>query len=298
MSIVSFSQTVEIGGGRGRLTPAAAVSIRRVDKALGRALDINSAWRDPVLQQQLYDAYQHDPRNNPIALRPADSIHCRGTAADSDDGYNAAVIRVLNDHGWFQTVYRIVNGRRTLVEPWHFEYDASRDNHRNEGDPASAGAAPFQAKEIERESDMRTVLWVKNGTVFTFAPQQVKVETDFQAALAVRSVTGSTVASTKSGFFEVGDPEISALCESYGVPWRAIEATLRGDAYLIDGTKVSSGGRFWSYALEVAHGEKPVNASIDYDRIAQLVDADTNLQGIAQAVNDEADRRERERLGS
>jgi hypothetical protein len=52
------------------------------------------------------------------------SVHQIGLAIDTDE----QLVAILNDHGWYQTVYR--NGR--LVEPWHFEYQSWRDNHINE----------------------------------------------------------------------------------------------------------------------------------------------------------------------
>lgn len=127
-SIVTESQTVPLSGSRGRLRPAAAASVARIDAALGRPLDINSAWRDPKQQDRLHAAYVRDPAHNPLALPSTQSIHCRGTALDTDD-HTPAMVRLLGEHGWQQTVYR--NGK--LVEPWHFEYDPTRDRHR--GDP-------------------------------------------------------------------------------------------------------------------------------------------------------------------
>ena len=135
-SILNQNQTVDIGHGRGRLAPDAARSLARVDAARGRPSDVNSAWRDPKLQQQLRDAYEAYLRGGPwapIAFTPDTSIHCRGYALDTDD-HSPADVRLWNDHGWFQTVYRWVGGKLTLVEPWHFEYDRTRDRHLH--DPA------------------------------------------------------------------------------------------------------------------------------------------------------------------
>ena len=151
---VTRSQTVDIGGGRGRLAPAAAASLRRVDRHLGRLTDVNSAWRDPALQQQLRDAYLRYLNGGPwapIALDPDDSVHCDGEAIDTDDGYDARTHAILNEHGWRLTVYRWVNGVRKLVEPWHREYFPDRDQHRN--DPAPTGGKTPTTPE-EEEDDM------------------------------------------------------------------------------------------------------------------------------------------------
>lgn len=136
---ITYDQTVDIGHGRGRLAPSPARSIARVDDAIGRPLDINSAWRDPDAQQKLYDAYRRYLNGGPwapIALPPSQSIHCRGFAIDTDD---SGLRAILNKHGWYQTVFRWVNGVYTLVEPWHFEYDARRDQHINDPAPAGTG---------------------------------------------------------------------------------------------------------------------------------------------------------------
>lgn len=136
---ITYNQTVDIGHGRGRLAPSPARSIARVDAAIGRPLDVNSAWRDPVTQQKLYDAYRRYLNGGPwapIALPPSQSVHCRGFAVDTDD---SGLRAILNRHGWYQTVFRWVNGVYTLVEPWHFEYDARRDQHINDPAPAGTG---------------------------------------------------------------------------------------------------------------------------------------------------------------
>lgn len=170
MSILTFSQTVDIGGGRGRLAPEHAASLRRVDaevRALvGRDLDVNSAWRDPEVQQKLRDAYLHYLKYGapwaPIALTPDSSVHCKGGAIDTDDYRDARIVKILNRHGWFHTVYRWVNGKRTLVEPWHFERDRNRDQHRNDPAPAQVDSKPIPAPEPEEEEDNMKMMGYKN----------------------------------------------------------------------------------------------------------------------------------------
>lgn len=183
-------------------------------------------------------------------------------------------------------------------ELWHFELPNIRAYGIVTSIPSTAAesAEPF---EINEESDMRTVLWVNNGTIITFAPEQVKVETDYAGAVAVRNVTGSS-APSGSGFWEVDDRGVSALCESYGVPWYAISAAILGSAFQIDGTRgdgASVKGRFWSRDLERANGPVVV-AEVDYEKIRDIIGKDRSLQEIATAVNDERDRRERDRLNA
>ncbi|KAB1867346.1 hypothetical protein [Microbacterium algeriense] len=118
---------VDIGHGRGWLEAEAAKSQARIDRALGHPQQITEGGRS---WEQQDEHWQHYLRyGSPIALHPdTPSVHQRGRAKDTDERN----VALMNDHGWFQTVYRWVNGRRTLVEPWHFEYDPERDNHRHE----------------------------------------------------------------------------------------------------------------------------------------------------------------------
>lgn len=116
-------QATDLGHGRGWLDKGAALSIARIDDQIGHPLQITEAGRTWAQQNAHWQTYLRD--GSPIALSPdAPSIHQLGNAIDTDERN----VPVLNDHGWFQTVYR--NG--VLVEPWHFEYDKTRDNH--EGD--------------------------------------------------------------------------------------------------------------------------------------------------------------------
>lgn len=155
--LLSWSDAVDIGHGRGRLAREAAASLRRVDRDFGRVVDVNEAWRSPEqanANYARYQAYLRDPKNNPwapIALRAEDSIHCRGYALDTDDT-SAAQMRIWNDHGWYWTVYR--DGK--LVERWHLEYFRDRDNHRNDPAPAGSDAEPF--KEDVMNADQERLL--------------------------------------------------------------------------------------------------------------------------------------------
>lgn len=124
--MIGIDGTVPLNGGRGRATLQCQWSIHRIDAQLGRLLDINSAWRDPFEQEKLYNAYRRYLAGTgpwaPIALAPEYSVHCDGEAIDTDVN-NAAMTKILNNNGWFHTVFR--NG--VLVEPWHYEYDYTKD---------------------------------------------------------------------------------------------------------------------------------------------------------------------------
>lgn len=149
--MIGISGTVPINGGRGRATLQCVWSIHRIDQQLGRYLDINSAWRDPQEQEGLYQAYRRYVNGTgpwaPIALRPEESVHCDGEAIDTDDN-NSAMTRILNDNGWFHTVFR--NG--VLVEPWHYEYDYKRDKYFG-GIPAGSESTPVEEDDMFNDAD-------------------------------------------------------------------------------------------------------------------------------------------------
>lgn len=156
MGVITWDQAVDIGGGRGRLAPAPAASLARVDRdmrsAFGRAADINEAWRSPAAADENYRkyiAYLNGGAWAPIALPGDKSVHCFGYAVDTDDTSDAQM-RIWNDHGWYWTVYR--DGK--LVERWHLEYFPGRDNHRNDPAPAGVGnATPISVQEDDMFDD-------------------------------------------------------------------------------------------------------------------------------------------------
>lgn len=128
-------QATDLGHGRGWLDAAAAASVRRVDHALGHPAQITEAGRTWARQNQHFQAYRRYLAGGPwapIALDPdAPSIHQLGEAVDSDEWQEH--VALLAEHGWVRTVYR--GGK--LVEPWHFEYFAHRDQHRNDPTPTT-----------------------------------------------------------------------------------------------------------------------------------------------------------------
>lgn len=126
-------QTTDLGAGRGWLDAPAAASICRIDAQLGHPVQITEAGRTYQQQQEHYDrylAYLAGGPWAPIALDPdTPSVHQVGYATDSDEADAP-----WKENGWFHTVYR--DG--VLVEPWHREYDASRDQHINDPAPTAS----------------------------------------------------------------------------------------------------------------------------------------------------------------
>lgn len=140
--------SVDLGHGRGWLQSPAAASIWRIDRQIGHPLQITEAGRSWAQQKAHWDTYQRV--GHPIALHPdAPSIHQRGAAIDTDEGKHIHAVMVTN--GWIRTVWR--NG--VLVEPWHWEYATSRDQHLYDTEPAHADAEPIPVIPEEEDEDMK-----------------------------------------------------------------------------------------------------------------------------------------------
>lgn len=159
---IPISQTVDIGAGRGRLSPEAAASLARIDAQLGRPADVNDAWRSPAQADANYAAwlrYQNGGPWAPYALPASKSIHCRGYAVDSDDWYNAQRAAVWRRNGWRQTALYPGDPKRN--EPWHGEYDRRYDEFY--GQPAGGGARPLPIPKPKEHPAMRLIKLTKNG---------------------------------------------------------------------------------------------------------------------------------------
>ena len=148
--------TTDLDHGRGWLGDAAAASIRRIDRALGHPLQITEAGRTWARQWHHWLIYQRD--GWPLALHPdTPSIHQLGNAVDSDEGQQH--LALMAEHGWKRTVYR----RGKLVEPWHFEYAASRDRHRFDPTPAGQPSNPAVEPEPEEDTMSTTTVHARIG---------------------------------------------------------------------------------------------------------------------------------------
>lgn len=150
MTLLAFSDAVDIGGGRGRLAAEAAASLARIDAQLGRPADVNEAWRSPQQADANYAAWIRYLNGGPVApyaLPASQSIHCRGYAVDSDDWYNPAAAAVWRANGWRQTARYPGTSRD---EPWHGEYFPAYDNHRY----APAGQEVEDIMNAEQEAKL------------------------------------------------------------------------------------------------------------------------------------------------
>lgn len=176
-----------LSGGRGWLNDAPARSIARIDRALGRLLQISEAGRSFFQQEQFYKAWLNGTGN--YALSPyAPSIHQVGDAIDTDDWVYHTVL--LNEHGWFQTVFWPDGSIR---ERWHFEYDAKRDQHINDAEPAAV------KKEESEEDDMPiTILEIQGDS------QAAKSLYDVRTGRAIRGISKDE----NSSFRAAGKPAV------------------------------------------------------------------------------------------
>lgn len=264
----------DLGHGRGWASPKAAASIRRIDAQLGRLADINEAGRSPEQANAnrarwlAYERYLNGgpwAPKAPYALGADQSVHCWGNAADSDDWYNPQAAAVWRDNGWKQTArYFDRNGRPTAKdEPWHGEYFEHLDNHRN--DPAG-GATTAAAITLE-DSAMRTIRWNEKH-VFTLGEEKVSHQD-----VPVDAINAAIIHNPDRKYLELDDAGLTTALKTFGVPWSAVDACMRGLAYDITG---AVGGRYWSRAVE---------QKIDTSRLAQSLDdlrrTATDVPGVA-----------------
>lgn len=260
----------QLSHGRGQLADAAAASLHRVDAHIGHPLQITEAGRPMWLQQQYWDEYQAYLNGGPwapIAAFPSDEApHIRngGEAFDTNERNTP----VLNEHGWFHTVFR--DGE--LVEPWHYEYQWWRDQHRNDPAPAAPSALP----ETEGDSDMRVILWA--GHVFTVARHFIKHETNPQQAAAQAWIWNPRHTVGKSGFIEVSDQDFNGTQKSLALPWDAVAAVLQGRAYNLDGTRgngTGEEGKIWSIEFDARTDRAVIGAraAATFDEVKKIAAA-------------------------
>jgi len=217
MGVLSWSDAVDIGYGRGRLAREAAASLARVDVAMrsafGRAADINEAWRSPKDADDNYAKYLRFLNGGPwapIALPADESVHCKGFAVDTDDTSDAQM-RIWNDHGWYWTVYR--NGK--LAERWHLEYFRDRDNHRNDAAPAGGEAtpipAPVEPPKRKKRSMVHAAWQDKNGTIAVQAVPggMVTMIGDLNEWKGIHAATGAE-------FVTVENSELETIFQRFG----------------------------------------------------------------------------------
>lgn len=142
-----------------RFTPPAAASFRRAERDLGRRIDVNSTYRDWDLQMSMHlawEAYVNGRGPHPghaRAVHPKYSKHTSGLALDSDDWTRPGFNEFMADHGWIRVA------KDDPTERHHFEYQADRDNHRNDPTPS-----PAQPEEEDEDMAMKGATYKRGKT--------------------------------------------------------------------------------------------------------------------------------------
>lgn len=240
-----------LGGGRGWLDAAAAASIRRIDAAIGHMLQITEAGRSFFQQEEHWLKYLRD--GYPIALNPnTPSEHQKGKAIDSDEAQN--FVGFMEQHGWFRTVYRWVNGKWTLVERWHFEYFIDRDQHRNDPTPSGSGT-----KDLEEDEDMSIAVRLNKQHLFHMGFGKIKHLNNDTPIKGNHNVGPATltmrIVQPDDKWIEMNTAEFEAQLDDFHIP-RSVVDTKTG--YVLDvskpeqngigGQKVSGGAWDWARA--------------------------------------------------
>ncbi|MEV4738542.1 MULTISPECIES: hypothetical protein [unclassified Microbacterium] len=177
--------TVQLGHGRGWASAAAGASILRIDAQLGRLADINEAGRSREKADENYRKWLDYLAGGPWApfALPADkSVHVTGDAADSDDWYDPAAAAVWRDNGWRQTARYPGNPKKD--EPWHGEYFAHLDNHRNDPPPTPPVPEEDDMKAIIKSGAPNSGIIIQAGVPPYSIPEQT-----FQALCSVYGIT-------------------------------------------------------------------------------------------------------------
>lgn len=139
-------QTIRVGVA---FTSEAAASFRRCESDLGRRISTNSTYRDWDTQLRMFRAWEAwvagtGPRPpHSKALHPSTSKHCLGLALDSDEWVNASFNVFMAERGWIRTAANDPSERH------HFEYQATRDQHRNRLAGAGGSSGTSQRKKSE-----------------------------------------------------------------------------------------------------------------------------------------------------
>lgn len=183
------------------LTPPAAASFRRVERELGRQMDVNRTYADYATQLRMFNAWNcyvagrcpHPGHSR--ALHPDDSVHCRAEALDSDDWSTPGFVALMARHGWIRTA------ANDPTERHHFEYQWWRDQHRNDPAPTTPTTPTPDLEEIE----------MNPRQIHYLAPNNVVIRALFVPGTSwfVKWTEGN--ASTIANRFATGMPTTSSM---------------------------------------------------------------------------------------
>lgn len=120
-----------------------------------------------------------------------------------------------------------------------------------------AGLDPVTIDSLSRENTMYVTIW--NNHILSFGEQQVKHETKVKHAEWVRNITADD-----DRYIKLDNEGITAMCETFQVPWYAVQACLNGKAF--------GNGHQWSRLQEVAEAIKGIKPTIDYKRVDDTIE--------------------------
>lgn len=133
-----------------RFRPEAAASWNRM-RALGMPMDVSDTYRDLARQKE----YEKNPPNSVgLAAKAGTSSHGWGLAVDARGACLTWLETNGAKHGWIRTI---------RAEPWHFEYQAARDQYAKENEMSEQlimnafAKALTQSAQVARE--LRRIIW-------------------------------------------------------------------------------------------------------------------------------------------
>lgn len=133
-------------------------------------------------------------------------------------------------------------------------YDPAPFIHAALAAVAATQARPFTPPPPPKEHSMRTIRW--NGKhVLTLGEQQVT-----HIDNAKYAVNAAIIHNPDGRYVELDDDGLTTALLTFGVPWSAVDACMRGLAYDITG---AVGGRFWSRSVEQKIDTSQLAKSLD-----------------------------------
>lgn len=233
--------------------PDAAAAFRRADAQVraefGRGIDVNStyrSWSDQMVMFINWGRYVAGKGPHPghsKAVHPSESFHVAGIALDSDDWRIPRIVAILAENGFIRNRLHVPN------ENHHFEWLRNHDQNYGKPIPGSAASAPPVPEEDE---DMKIIRWAANGACWLMTDES----TDYIA-------TGPELAALVDIWGQpktVENAALSTIVSSLKVPWAAMEATFRSQAF--DNESRFGRGTSWTRTMAEAQRQTQFDASL------------------------------------
>ncbi|MFB4348484.1 hypothetical protein [Microbacterium sp. CR_7] len=219
---------------------------------------INSAGRLYDKQKYFYDGWVNrlpgfNPADNPDDESQA-LAHVRFVALDIDP--TPERVQRLAAAG-LRRPYR--------YEPWHWELPNVRSYAIVRSIPTTAGGAtpaPIQSEE----DDMRIITW--NGRVWLVKHETCAYVRNEPALWAAKKLTGQGTA------IELSNDMLTETLFMLGIPWAALDATFRGQAF--DNESTWGKGTFWSRQMAEGREDKLRSQSLASSIAALAVSVTTH----------------------